>query len=153
MVAGGKNSPAGIEVCFRKEDLRLLFQAVSSGRSTVSVRIEGHLISGGKFSAPMTLTVTRGKGPLAATVTPNPLNPEAIVSFWNTKAGPVRVLVFDALGRLARTLEANDASPAGYHELRFDGRGDRGERLASGIYFYRITTPEGSTAGRMVIAR
>jgi len=76
MVAGGRTRPPASR-CVPKGGFAPLFQAVSSGRSTVSVRIEGHNL-GGKFSAPMTLTVTRGKGPLPRPLRPTRLNPEAI---------------------------------------------------------------------------
>jgi len=142
-----------LDACFRREDLRRLFDRIQPGRSTVSVRIEGHLVSGGKFSAPRDLTIVRGKGHLAEAVAPNPLNPQTTVSFWSATPGRVSVLVFDAWGRLVRTLDREEGSPAGYHEIRFDGQGDHGERLASGIYFYRIVTPDGAATGRLVIAR
>jgi len=33
---------------------------------------------------------------------------------------------------------------AGTHEAKIDGRGDRGERLPSGVYYIRGTSSEGA---------
>jgi len=147
------NGTEEITACFRKEDLRQLFSRVQNGRSSVTVDFEGHVLSGGKFRAPMDLELIAGKGPLSATVSPNPLNPDAKLSFLTLKPGPVKVSVFDPGGRLVRKLQNEAASPAGYHEVTFDGRGEEGERLGSGIYFYRIETPDGAITGRFVILK
>ncbi len=98
-------------------------------------------------------TFPRGAGKLAATVFPNPLNPFATVSFVTRTPGPIRVSVFDLGGRLVRTLELKSAAPTGHHDVRLDGRAENGEKLASGIYFYRIETADGDASGRFAIVR
>jgi len=149
----GNDPVSSVSACFGKEDLRRLFDRVAPGTSRVTVTIEGHLVTGGKFSSPLEITIARGNSRLEAAIAPNPLNPAAMFSFVTDKPGPVSVMVFDTWGRLIRTLLRQDTTPAGYHEVRFDGRGERGERLASGVYFYRITSPSGNTVGRLTIAR
>jgi flagellar hook assembly protein FlgD len=48
-------------------------------------------------------------------------------------------------GRLVRTLvDRTDA--AGPHLVRWNGETDSGERSASGVYFYRITYPDGEVS-------
>jgi len=139
-------------VCFRKQDLFLLLGKVSS-RAVVTVAIEGHLFSGGKFRATLNLEVIGRRDAISASVYPNPLNPEALISFVTQKPGPVKVSIFDVGGRLLRVVHEERASTAGYHQLRLDGRGANAERLASGVYFYRVETPDGVTAGRFVIMK
>jgi hypothetical protein len=46
----------------------------------------------------------------------------------------VTLTVFDMLGREIRTL-VNEVQPAGQYTVDFDGRG-----LASGVYFYRLSS-------------
>lgn len=58
------------------------------------------------------------------------------------QAQVVRVSLYDAAGRLARTL-ADEPLPAGRHRRVWDGADDRGRPLAAGIYFVRF---EGKTA-------
>ena len=69
-----KNNVVDVEFCFAKENLRALFSGLH-GRSTVTVAITGSLITGGAFEATLSVDVIAGSGSLAASITPNPLNP------------------------------------------------------------------------------
>ena len=42
-----------------------------------------------------------------------------------------------------RRLVDAPAMAAGMHEAKIDGRGDRGERLPSGVYYIRGRSPQG----------
>ena len=86
-------------------------------------------------------------------VVPNPLRTEAQVAFATARDGPLSVGIFDLGGRRVRTLLEEAGAPAGLHVIAFDGRGDDGARLRSGLYFYRIRSADGLRSGRFVIAR
>ena len=43
--------------------------------------------------------------------------------------------------------------PAGAHEYTFDGKTDRGAKLSSGVYFYRVESTEGRYEGQIVILK
>jgi hypothetical protein len=157
----GKNAPIddsdgnGIEeitVCFRRQDMRLLFSSLS-GRTTVTVAIEGRHVSGTIVRGELQMTIVVPDTPLGAAVVPNPLNPTAVLSFMTRKPGDVRARLFDTTGRLVRTLREGGWLPSGYHELPIDGRGSAGGRLSSGIYFYSIETAEGTARGRFAILK
>jgi hypothetical protein len=45
------------------------------------------------------------------------------------------------------------ALPMGTHTLPIDARGAQGQALATGVYFYRIETAQGSTAGRIAVVK
>ena len=49
-------------------------------------------------------------------------------------------------------LDEPDLSP-GAHSLQFDGRSDRGDRLDSGVYFYRVQAAGRTAVGRLVLTR
>ena len=66
---------------------------------------------------------------------PNPFNPTTNISYSLSTSGHVTLKVYDILGREVKTL-VNDDEAAGYHTATFDA-----SRLASGIYFYRLTAP------------
>jgi hypothetical protein len=66
---------------------------------------------------------------------PNPFNPSTMIAYQTAKSGPVRLAVYDILGREVATL-VNSVQPQGSHEVRFDA----GE-LSSGVYIYRLQTP------------
>ena len=68
---------------------------------------------------------------------PNPFNPRTTIAFELDRAGPVKLQVYDARGRLVRTL-ADEQREAGAHSVSWDGRDDRGQGSAAGVYLYRL---------------
>ena len=70
---------------------------------------------------------------------PNPFNPSTVIRYAVHGPGPVPVLlrVYDVQGRVVATLVSRRVDP-GYHDVRWDGRDDRGAEVSSGIYFYRV---------------
>ena len=142
-----------ITACFAKTDLRLLFSSLSGGRHTVAVALEGSLTTGGRFRTTLEMDVVATGGALAASVSPNPLNPAGSLTFRTTLAGPVTVTIFDAAGRRVRTVLNEPFLTVGYHDATIDGRRDDGAKLASGVYFYRVETAEGKAEGRIVVLK
>jgi murein DD-endopeptidase MepM/ murein hydrolase activator NlpD len=142
-----------VDFCFRKEDLRSLLSEIS-GRASVPVTIEGDLRGGAKFSAVLSLdVVTSGGGSRSASVSPNPLNPEALLTLSIARPGPLRVVVYDMQGRQVRALLDSRYVPAGTLHLRLDARDDRGKPLGSGVYFFQAVSAAGATSGRFVILK
>ena len=143
-VDGDKNSNGVTEIraCFTKADLRLLFSGLPAGRNSVTVAIEGNLTTGGKFHGELVHTVKSTGGALAATVSPNPLNPETTLSFQLRTPGRVTVKVFDLNGRLVKTL-LDDTRGAGFQNLTWNGTAGSGVKVASGVYYFRLDTPDG----------
>jgi hypothetical protein len=78
---------------------------------------------------------------LRLTVWPNPAFGRANVSYDVPLATDVSLTVFDASGRLVRTLESGTRKP-GRHTATWDGTDTRGRRVANGVYFYRLDVPE-----------
>lgn len=78
---------------------------------------------------------------------PNPFNPETTIRFGLPTAGPVRLDVFDLMGRRVRTLH-DAARPAGWHDVRFDAAG-----LPSGTYVYRLTAAGRQVTRQMTVLR
>jgi hypothetical protein len=79
--------------------------------------------------------------------TPNPFNPSTTIGYQIGDDASVRVDVFDARGAHVRTL-VDEHQRAGTHSVGWDGTGQRGESLASGVYFYRLTV-----SGRVIETR
>ncbi len=119
-----------------------------------SLELTGSLVTGESFAGTgVVQVIDNGGGHQAASVAPNPLNPSAILSFNTVKPGRVRVSMFDLQGRLVRTLMEAPIAPAGKHEVGIDGRGERGEVLPSGVYFYQLESPDGTASGRFAILK
>ena len=88
---------------------------------------------------------------------PNPFNPETWLPFQLSQSGFAAIQIYDASGRLIRTLDLG-MKPAGYYLTRskaayWDGRNSSGERVASGSYFYTLETNDFSAARKMLIAK
>ncbi len=150
-----RDGVAELRVPFAMSDLRRLFGQAPARRTIVTATIQGDLLDGRRFrtSFPVTLFSPPGRIPMAARVSPNPLNPEATLSFETAAPGRVLVRVYDVAGRRVRTVLDDPALPAGAHALRIDGRDARGTRLASGVYFFRVTGPDGERSGRFAILK
>ncbi|MCH7549393.1 MAG: T9SS type A sorting domain-containing protein [Candidatus Krumholzibacteriota bacterium] len=83
---------------------------------------------------------------------PNPFNPSTSISFTMESSGPVNLSIFDTAGRHVVTLLDATASE-GYNEQRWDGRDRTGRVVSSGIYYYRLTTPQGMDVRKMLMLK
>jgi hypothetical protein len=78
---------------------------------------------------------------------PNPFNPTTTIEYTLTADMPVRIVVFDALGRTVATL-VDRVEKGGSHAVTFDATG-----LTSGMYFYRMDTPGFSKTMKMLLSK
>jgi len=88
---------------------------------------------------------------------PNPFNPETWIPFQLRQSAFVRITIYDTLGREIRRLELGQL-PTGYYNTReraayWDGRNHSGERVASGLYFYRLEADSFVSIRRMVVLK
>ena len=88
---------------------------------------------------------------------PNPFNPETWIPYQLSEDSPVSVSIYDTTGKLIRTLSIGFQS-AGFYNSReradyWNGRNTLGEPVASGIYFYQLTTPSFHQTRRLVILK
>jgi FlgD Ig-like domain len=84
---------------------------------------------------------------------PNPFNPATTVRFALPKADVVSLAVFDVSGRLIRTLLSNARKPAGFFEAEWNGTDGNGRQVASGVYFFRLTTSTESLTRKAVLLK
>lgn len=68
---------------------------------------------------------------------PNPSREITAIRFHAPSAGRVRLAVHDLSGRLVRVLLDTALEP-GWKEVRWDGRGEGGQRVAAGAYLCRL---------------
>jgi len=148
-----RNGVNEVSLAFPKEDIRRALRDLPKGPHLVRGTILGALSSGAMIRGGLDLRIVVNGAALRAAVSPNPLNPEAVLTFETSRPGRLTVRLFDLGGRLVRTLLEEERAAAGQHTVRIDGRGSSGGRLASGIYFYRIEASEGSSEGRFAILR
>ncbi len=88
----------------------------------------------------------------ALRIGPNPFCDSATLRFRLNRDGATRLLLYDAGGRLVRTLAEGDRA-AGEHAVQWEGRDESGVRLPSGVYYYRLDVPDGRVTGRILMTR
>ncbi len=84
---------------------------------------------------------------------PNPASTGSTISYTLTGDSRITLALYDAAGRLVRTLLSDSEQKAGTHAIEWDGNSNIGAPAPSGTYFYRIGTDEGSAQGQIIIAR
>ncbi len=70
---------------------------------------------------------------------PNPFNPVTVIRFQVAATAAVRINVYNVSGQKVRTLVDGEFIP-GTYRTTWDGRDYKGRSLASGVYFYRMTS-------------
>jgi len=81
---------------------------------------------------------------------PNPFNPETEIRYDLPKASRVTLTIFNLAGQAVRTLVDGNI-PAGSHAANWNGRNDRGRRVAGGIYFYRLQAGKFVQTRKMIL--
>lgn len=148
-----RNGIQEFRACFSPAALRTLFAATPTGVSTVTVIVEGALTTGARFQGAITFAIQKDDNQGNVAVAPNPLNPAAKVTFATSKPGSVTVEMFDIGGHRVRSILERAFMGSGVHEVRIDGFGERGEKLASGIYLIRCVSPDGDFSKSVVILK
>ena len=88
---------------------------------------------------------------------PNPFNPETWIPYALAEQTHVVINIYIATGQLIRTLDLGK-KPAGIYlsrdkAIRWDGRDDNGESVASGVYFYTLEAGDYIATKKMIIAK
>jgi len=88
---------------------------------------------------------------------PNPFNPETWIPFKLAQAADVQIQIYDVAGRLVRTLNLGKVDAGTYvskaKAAYWDGKNYKGERVASGVYFYHIKAGQFTAVRRMVVQK
>jgi hypothetical protein len=86
---------------------------------------------------------------------PNPFNPTTTIQY-SIPAGEgtvaVSIRIYDVAGHLVRDL-VNQSEGPGIHSAVWDGRDERGERVGSGVYFYRMRAGSFNSSRKMVVLK
>jgi hypothetical protein len=88
---------------------------------------------------------------------PNPFNPETWLPYALSESAEVTIQIYDIRGSLVRTLNIG-RKPAGVYDTKelagyWDGRNDAGERISSGLYFYKLIAGTFTQVKRMTIIK
>jgi flagellar hook assembly protein FlgD len=83
---------------------------------------------------------------------PNPFNPSTIIGYDIAEAGEVTLAVYDVAGALIAVLEKTYREP-GRYEKGWNGENQRGEKVASGVYFCRLAAPGFAQTRKMLLLK
>jgi hypothetical protein len=83
---------------------------------------------------------------------PNPFNGNTTIRYSLKERQQARVDVYDVRGRLVKTL-VNEQRPAGFQTVKWDGTDRFGNRVASGVYFYRLVSQGRTFIKKTVLLR
>ena len=90
---------------------------------------------------------------LSPRVYPNPFNPNVTISYDLAEDSVVKIEIFNALGQRIRNLSNSYENAGENKEILWDGKNDFGNNIASGVYFYKISTSENQATGRMLLVK
>jgi hypothetical protein len=83
---------------------------------------------------------------------PNPFNPVTTIKYSIAHDLDVRLVVYDVAGRRVRSL-VDQRQRADVYRITWDGTNDRGERVASGMYFYRLVAGKFVSTRKMLLLK
>ena len=83
---------------------------------------------------------------------PNPFNPITTIHYDLPIDAQVSLVVYNLLGHRVCTLE-NGFQTAGYKTVVWNGANGNGVRVAAGIYFYQLVTPQFTKVKKMVLLK
>ena len=84
---------------------------------------------------------------------PNPTRSETTIPFDLPSVHKVDLEIFSPSGQRVRSLARSQIFAAGRHELSWNGTGDAGRPVPSGVYFVRLTVGGQSVVGRISLLR
>ncbi|HPG38383.1 MAG TPA: GDSL-type esterase/lipase family protein [bacterium] len=83
---------------------------------------------------------------------PNPFNPSTTIEFYLPERSRAAIQIFDLQGRLVRELGAMEYT-AGAHQVTWDTLDNSGNKVASGVYLYRLKANNLTLDKKLVLVR
>ena len=147
------NAFGDLSVSFRASAIKPVLIHVPNG-TVVTLVFSARTISD-RLPVHGTIDLTKqGPAGVVSAASPNPLTRAGTgISYSLGENGPVSIRIFTVGGRLVRTLKEGEYTTAGTHEVRWDGRDDRGERVVSGIYFVKTIRPDETSVSKLVVMK
>ncbi|UCF04433.1 MAG: T9SS type A sorting domain-containing protein [bacterium] len=144
--AGGVTDPLTLSP---GETIDLVFDARMLPPIAAGVKRDYIFVSTGRYEKETEEGTPRAHFALDANF-PNPFNPATVICYNLAKATYVELSIYDVRGALIRTL-VSGLQPAGEKRVTWDATSDSGQRVSSGVYFYRLRTPEFCQTRKMVL--
>jgi len=124
---------------------------IGAYRDTISVFVDG--ISEIAYII-ISLNIAEDSAPSSFNLTnfPNPFNPSTEIQFNLERSTHATLTIYNLLGRKIATLTDRQMQ-AGEHSITWYGTDDNGQKVSSGVYFYRLTTKDLVETKRMLLLK
>jgi hypothetical protein len=83
---------------------------------------------------------------------PNPSRGITAISYQLPQSARVDLKIYNIQGQLVKTLESK-AKQAGFYRVPWDGLDEKGQRVSTGVYFYRFNAGNYSSTGKLMIIK
>jgi len=83
---------------------------------------------------------------------PNPFNPITHIRYELPRSHKVSIYIYNMIGQKIKTFQFKKQNP-GYHTVVWDGTNDTGQKVGSGIYYYRMSVDNYSSTKRMLLLK
>ena len=83
---------------------------------------------------------------------PNPFNPRTRISYALLHSSQIELEIYNLRGDVVKTLY-NGNQTMGHHFVEWDGTNNLGEKVATGIYFYKLTANNFVETKKMIYSR
>jgi hypothetical protein len=83
---------------------------------------------------------------------PNPFNPSTTIEFTLPEAGFTELVIYNIMGQKIRELVSADM-PAGVHSVLWDGRGQNGLSVSSGMFLSRLISGDHIVSKRLMLVK
>ncbi len=83
---------------------------------------------------------------------PNPFNPTTIIPYQLPEDARVRIVIYNMLGQEVAIL-LDEFQLANFHRATWKGKDARGKQVPSGVYIYRLETPEYNKSKKLLLLK
>ena len=133
--------------------LKFKVKASNSAGGSATIPVTVNVVAAG--SAP-TVQQTPANTALLANY-PNPFNPETWVPYQLSKSANVSLTIYNMKGEMVRQLALGHKAAGNYlsrsRAIHWDGKNQSGEKVATGVYFYRFAAGNFSATRKMLIIK
>mgnify|MGYP006280297413 FL=1 len=84
---------------------------------------------------------------------PNPFNPSTEISFILAETSFVEIIIYNSKGQIIRNLFKDSVEQDTKTSIIWDGKDNEGNKVSSGLYFYRLKTGDFSSVRKMVLLK
>ncbi len=88
----------------------------------------------------------------AVSAAPNPFNPSTNISFLLNRDAEVSLHIFNVRGKLVTTLLQGFLN-SGLYSFTWNGTSDGGSAVASGIYYYQLSSPDQQVSNKLILIK